>query len=342
MKPLRIVWGRPSDDPSLGPPFSRPSHWLGRLPAAERLQISVMDHARFFPGNVQTRGKTEHTGGQLLLTQDFQRTSASFNPMDGRLTLPTDVDLAVPPTPLAGDHFFLASVHPHFGHVILEGLSRVWAFEEFNRAHPDGRCLIFEPWTPDFALELLDRAGLPPDRLLRSSTPLVVERLHVPDPASLTHQWISAEQAKTWRRIADSFDAGHMRDRRVYLSRRNNPARPLIEEHLVEARFADAGFDIVQPETLTIADQGRLAQQSRVLAGCVGSQMYLAAFQRPGAHNLIMAPSNFLLADDHLIAEAMGHRLSVAFGGVSEYRMPQGPWSIDPDAVDALIASLDG
>lgn len=338
---MRIVWGCPSDDPSLGPPLARPSYWMNRPVPPAPARIEVMPRARFYPGNVQTRGKTEHTGGQLLLTQDFQLTPASYNPMDGRLTLPTDVDIAAEPRVLAGDHFFLGSVHPHFGHVILEGLSRVWAFEAFERAHPGGRCLIYEPWTPDFALDLLARAGLPPDRLLRSDTPLLVERLHVPTAASLTHQWISPLQAGTWRRIAETFESEGPATRRVYLSRRGNPARPLLDEDEVEARFAAGGFEIVQPETLSLAQQGRLARQSRVLAGCVGSQMYLSAFQRPGAHNLVLAPSNFYLPDDHLIAELMGHSLSVALGDASEYRVPQGPWSINPNAVGALIASLN-
>ena len=69
--------------------------------------------------------------------------------------------------------------------------------------------------------------------------------------------------------------------------------------------------------------------------------MYLAALQPPGGHNLVLVPSNFFLPDDSLIAGALGHRLSVAFGGVSRYRLPQGSWSIDPAAAHALIRSLD-
>ncbi len=342
---MRIVWGRPSEDPASGPALGRVSHWLDQPVAAPEPGLTVMAGARVYPGNVQTRGRTEHTGGQLLLTDDFALVPASYNLMDGRPTLPTDVDRTAPARDLDGDHFFLGSVHPHFGHVILEGLSRVWAFDAFTRAHPEGRAVIYEPWTPDFALELLDRAGVAPDRLLRSDTPLRVERLHVPDPANLAHVWTSPRQAETWQRIGRTFDrdgAGNgAGERRIYLSRRGNPARPLVEEAAVEARFAAAGFEIVRPETLPIAEQGRLARQSRVLAGCVGSQMYLSVFQRPGAHTLVLAPANFFLADDHLIARAMGHDLSVAFGGDSAYRIPQGPWSIDPAAVDALLATLE-
>lgn len=336
------MWGRPCEDETLGPPMAQMRQWAGRSFKAEPPELTVMAGARLFPGNVQTRGKTTHTGGQLLLTDRFELTPASYNPMDGRLTLPTDVDTKAAPTPLAGDHFFLGSVHPHFGHVLLEGLSRVWAFPAFDRAHPDGRCVIYEPWTPDFALELLGRAGLPPDRILRPERPLVIERLHVPDAAIRTHQWIAAEQVQTWGRIAATFGDGATARRRIYLSRRGVTTRALTNEAEVEAIFAEAGFEIIRPEALSIVEQGRMAREAEVLAGCVGSQMYLAAFQPPGGHTLVLAPSNFFLADDSLIAGAVGHRLSVAFGGVSAYQLPQGSWSIDPSAATALIASLDG
>jgi capsular polysaccharide biosynthesis protein len=303
--------------------------------------MSVIEGARVYPGNVQSRDKTSHTGGQLVLDANFALTETSWCVMDGRKTLPTDVDIHAPSDALAGDHYFLGSVHPHFGHVLLEGLARTWGLDAFAARYPQGRVVIHEPWTPDFAMVLLELAGLEPHRLLRPARPIQIERLHVPSIAAFGHRWISTEQARTWRRIGDALHDGRRAERRVYLSRRGIAARSLIEEAAVEDRFEDAGFEIVRPETLPIEEQVRLARSAQVLAGCVGSQMYLAAFQPPGATTLVLAPSNFFLPDDDLIARAMDHQLAVAFGGPSAYRMPQGPWSIDPDAATALIATLE-
>jgi capsular polysaccharide biosynthesis protein len=302
--------------------------------------MTVLPSARVYPGNVQTRDKTSHTGGQLVLDADFGLTAASWCMMDGRRTLPTDVDIHAPAETLAGDHYFLGSVHPHFGHSLLEGLARTWAWGDFAAAHPDGRAIIHEPWTPDFAMALLRLAGVDTDRLLRPEGPILVERLHAPSISAFSHRWIMPEQVRTWRRIGDAVHAGPAGGRRVYLSRRGIAFRPLESEVEVEAVFSRAGFEIVRPETLPIEEQIRMARKSDVLAGCSGSQMYLAVFQPPGATTLILAPDNFFLPDDALIAEAMDHRLAVAFGGSSAYRMPQGPWSIDPKAAEALIAAV--
>lgn len=340
MSDIRVVWGEPTRDETSAPALARMRCWLDRPVSPEPVQMTVLPHARVYPGNVQTRGKTSHTGGQLVLDADFGLTSASWCIMDGRRTLPTDVDIHAPAQSVSGDHYFLGSVHPHFGHSILEGLARTWAWEAFAQAHPEGRAVIHEPWTPDFSLKLLTFAGLDVGRLLRPAGPTVVERLHVPSIAAFSHHWITPEQTRIWRRIGDAIAPDPGGGRRIYLSRRGIPFRPLQDEPAVEAVFEQAGFEIVRPETLPIEEQIRMARQSDVLAGCAGSQMYLAVFMPPGAATLILAPENFFLPAYRVIAEALGHRLAVAFGGASAYRVPQGPWSIDARAAQALVATL--
>lgn len=337
---IRVVWGRPAEDSDSDQPMANLSHWRARPFTAPDVGLTVMPGARVYPGNIQTRDATEHTGGQLLLDHDFQIVPASYSAMDGRPTLPSDVDVHTPAETLAGDYLFLGSIHPHFGHVMLEGLARVWACDEFISAHPQGRLIVYEPQVPEFALTLLALAGVDPARLLCLSGPVVVERLHVPDIAYRSHRWISPRQVATWRGIGDRVAEG-ARSERVYLSRRGAPSRVLVQEAEIETLFADAGFRIVRPETLTMTDQIRLARQADVIAGCVGSQMYLAAFQPAGGRTLVMAPSNFFLADDALIASGMEHRLAVAFGGPRDRHAPQASWSIDPAAAHALIADLD-
>lgn len=338
---VRIAWGRPTEDEDSVPRMARMGHWQAHPVAPEPVSVAVLPSARVYPGNIQSRTGEQHLGGQLLLDAALQIIPASYSMMDGRPSLPTDVDVHAPAVDLAGDHFFLGSVHPHFGHVMLEGLARVWAFEAFIKAHPLGRVVIYEPWTPDFALTLLELAGIAPDRLFCLTQPVVVERLHVPSIAYRSHRWMTGDQAGTWRAIADRATPVPQPPRRIYLSRRGIASRALVEEEAVEAIFAEAGFLIVRPETLTMIEQIRLARSAAVLAGCVGSQMYLAAFQPEGAQTLVLAPSNFFLADDALIAQGMGHSLTVAFGGQSAYREPQGPWSIDLAAARSLIAGLD-
>lgn len=306
----------------------------------EALQVTVLHGARLFPGVVTTRGPGTHTGGQLLLTDDFQIVPDSWCRMDGRYTLPEDVDTAAVPEEISGDHLFLGSMQPHFGHGVLEGLARAWAFAEFNARHPRGFGLFYEPSIPEFAWELIVRAGIPRDRVRCLNGPVRIERLHVPAPAQRSHHWIRPEMIETWQTIGRSADPGGQACARTWLSRRTSARRRLANEDEIEARFAAAGFDILAPESLSFSEQLVLARRSEVLAGCVGSQMFLAAFQRPGGSTLIMAPSNFLYPDDALIAEALRRKLAVAFGSPVQGSASPSPWWIDPDAAGALLAAV--
>ena len=128
-----------------------------------------------------------------------------------------------------------------------------------------------------------------------------------------THRWITRLQEKVWRTMAANTQPAAPY-RKVYLSRSAHRQRPLTNEADVEAYFQKAGYEIVQPEKLQVNEQVSLAAESISLAGCVGSQMYLAAFQSPGAHNLIVGPRNFSLKDDVLIHQTTGAKLEVVLG----------------------------
>jgi capsular polysaccharide biosynthesis protein len=105
--------------------------------------------------------------------------------------------------------------------------------------------------------------------------------------------------------------------------------------------FAAAGFDIVIPESLTFEDQLKVARRSGILAGCAGSQMYLAAFQPPGGQTAVLAPSNFLFPDDAIIADALDRRLFVAFGSPVRFGEPEMTWSIEPAGALRLLERLN-
>lgn len=68
----------------------------------------------------------------------------------------------------------------------------------------------------------------------------------------------------------------------VYFSRRDFPRRRLVNEAEVEAELARRGYLVVDPATLTFAEQIRLVRSTRTLIAADGSASYLAYFARPG------------------------------------------------------------
>lgn len=338
--PLELVWGEPATDPMGGAAIAQYRSWAQQpLAAPEAQEVDLVPNARLFPGRIVKRKDTRHWGGQLLLDEEYNLLRGSYSLLGGGRSLPEDVDIHAEAERLEGDHFFLGSAHRHFGHFILEGMARLWAWEAFDTAHPEGKCLIYEAETPAFIPEMLERFGIPRSRLLFMDRPLVVERLHVPTPSMRTHRWIHPNQRRTWLAEAEACRSLGA-DSRVYLSRRSVKNRRMDNEVEIEKIFAAAGFRVVEPETLSIEEQIALARGATTLAGGVGSQLYLAAFQPAGAHNLVLAPSNFYLSDDVLIASVCDSRISLAFGSAVNFRETDRSWTCPPAAAEALLKQL--
>lgn len=333
----------PLDDWLGAPKLAVPDIWSDELP--EPPSLWCLRDALVFGGRITRRAHGYHYDGQLTVTATGGVIPGSYGVMDGNRTLAGDLltasdhgwVLKCPPEPrrLFGTYVLLGNVHRHFGHVMLEGLTRAWALEYL---HPslDVTYLVYEPEIPQFARQLLALAGVPPERTVHASPCDRVERLIVPDVGMRSHRWITTAQDRVWQRIAAhaSHDTPWLS---VFLSRGGQGARRCRNEHEVENRFRDAGWLIVRPEKLSVREQIRLAGTSRRLAGLVGSQMYLACFQRRGGDNRVIAPRNFFLRDDVLIAAVREHRLRVAFGSMADYRERERPWSADLDAVKSLL-----
>ena len=336
-----IVWGAAASDPSGGAHNAQYANWSRTLiEDPEPQEVDLLEGARLFPGALRKREHEKHWGGQLVLDADFNLVRASYGLLGGGRSLPQDVDTDASAEPLAGDHFFLGSAHRHFGHFLLEGLARVWAWQDFAAAHPEGKCIVYEDSCPKFVVDLLRRCGIETDRILFMDRPLIVERLHAPTPSMRTHRWIHPNQKRTWRRIADTIHAANDWGENLYLTRRSVTNRALANEAEIEEIFAAAGYAIIEPEKHSVNEQIAMAKAARSIAGAVGSQLYLAAFQQDRARNLIMAPSNFYLSDDALISSVYDSDLFLAFGSAVQFRQKDRSWSIPPEAAEKMLEQM--
>lgn len=288
--------------------------------------LTKLHGAACFGGTITKTFVDGHDKGQLVLTNDGMLCDASFGVWNGERLLPRDLltpqhdqgwrlQVGLGPKTLLGEHFLLGSLQPHFGHSLLEGLSRVWALLEYPHLLGDLPLLVFEPGLREYQSRLLELVGVDMGRIVHApSEGVTVERLWIPDPAIRSHRWISTRQGAVWQRISKSISTIEPY-RKVYLSRRCISERPLTNEAEVEEILAMEGFEIVYPETLPLDEQIRVAAEATHIVGPVGSQMYLAAFQKPGTHKTILAPSNFYAKDDMMISKAIQNRCDVLFGG---------------------------
>ena len=81
---------------------------------------------------------------------------------------------------------------------------------------------------------------------------------------------------------------------RIYLSRRGQGKRMLVNEAELETELRRRGFAVIAPESLPIADQITLFRDAEVVVSPTGAALANVLFMRPGAQVIEIQPSNFV------------------------------------------------
>ena len=169
---------------------------------------------------------------------------------------------------------FAGHLSYHFGHFILESLSRLW----YASQHPEQPIVWAcrpEPLPPawhGWQRQILDVLGLRNEVLLLTE-PTRFRFVDVPQPGYRVKDFFS-------RQHADFLAAYPARardpDLRIWLSRSGTSSeyRSLHADRL-EQQLAEHGWTILQPETLPISDQLELLATAGRVAGEQGSAFHL-------------------------------------------------------------------
>jgi hypothetical protein len=166
----------------------------------------------------------------------------------------------------------------HFGHFLLESLSRVWI--EQTQAIDDsvplvwigGRGVSIKHWMSDICRQIgLNREVM----IIDSSTgALAVEELLVPQASCELHEWIHPEQL---RRLGTTNWCPSGSESKVWLSRVGLGASKggISQEAELESVLVELGWSIFRPEDLPIRDQA-----SRKYFTCGGCRRVGASWAR--------------------------------------------------------------
>lgn len=315
------------------------------LPA---LLVHKLHQPSIYPGKIRSREGSWHSSGQLILTSSDALCSESYGIMDGGRTLPKDLltehketqtyelSASRPGLHLRGNYLFLGSMHDHFGHFLVEGLSRLWILKYFSQSEiTDLKIIIYEPGLIPPATKILSYLGIAKSQIHFINEPCTVDSVIAPSIAYRTHFWARDVMNHVYDRIAASARAEKTVDfpTKIFLSRSRVAARKLTNEAEIEQIHRDAGYWVIRPEDLPIGDQIRIAANADSIAGCTGSNMYLAMFQKLGGKNIIYAPYDFTLKDDAMISELRSSRLLYVLGSA----LHDDQWFMDPDLVVQLL-----
>jgi hypothetical protein len=199
--------------------------------------------------------------------------------------------------------------YPNYGHFLYDGLPAILMLASMLDA--PRFCIVgppmLRPWQREIlaALNLLRfHRSLPRPVMFRKVVTSSLISLHVPYPT---------------RFVRPVFDmlrfrfGGERRDARMlFVSRSFDTAkRALTNRAEVEALFRDQGFEIVNPERHSVADQVRMFASAAIVAGESGAGLANIGFCDPGAKVLEIQPDLFFEGWTRAACMIFGHRWHV-------------------------------
>jgi len=217
---------------------------------------------------------------------------------------------------LEGTYFYLDSEWTkHFGHVVTEQLSRLWAVPEARKLAPDLKALLDrrnrKTGITSYELEIFGAAGFCESEITLHHRPVRVERLIAASPMWALPTHVHPDIADLWQTIGERVAARApevTHAPRIFLSRRQ-ARRGCRNVGEVEALFATYGFEIVHPEDLPLPAQIKMFRAAEVIAGFAGSGMFNMQFCPTPRHVIVLAPTSYPSRNEYMICAAAGHRL---------------------------------
>ncbi len=231
------------------------------------------------------------------------------------------------PTYLPGPYFHIdGEIQGHFGHMMTEQVSRLWAWEEAKRREPGLKALLLRRGTNElrpYEVELLSGAGIDAEDILFSHRPVRVERLLCATPMFSQPAYLHPEITELWDQMADRLTLSvDQRDRpsRVFCSRKIGK-RNCHNAAEVEQLFADHGFAIIYPEDHSIGEQVAIFRHLEVVAGFAGSAMFNLVWPSTPKRVILISSESYTAKNEYLIAAARGHDVDVTW---SQPDVPRG------------------
>lgn len=281
-------------------------------------------------------GAAYHASGRLC--RNSQRTTSPLNewqPINPEILLSFEGGKRI-----RGKSLYLGHYTGHYGHFLLESLSRLWALGNRSLTEAGYDRVVFHPFlhkTPrvrTFSPAKISFAcyGISEDRLLLINQPTVFEHLTVPEPLLEINHRVDPTLADVYENIAQYClslnssrpdlicrlsgwsDSGPLK---LYVSRRRARGyHPMINEPAVESMFRDLGFKILHPERWRFEQQIALFRRADVLAGVEGSALHNSVFMRAGTRVISIGTPREPSGD------ILNQRLCNSLSGVSSTSIP--------------------
>lgn len=189
-------------------------------------------------------------------------------------------------------------IYNHFGHFLLDGLSRLWYLVKYPQ---DKRKVAFVviSWdnadeklgsVREFNYEFLKMLGLNKERILIINKATKFAKIIVPQESHHAYFNYSKEWISIYQKLAESADKICQKEPKfdkIFLSHKKwlgscgVRSCECVNEDLFEEFFSKLGFEVIYPEELSIARQIYLAHNAKQIASTIGTTTHFALFCKP-------------------------------------------------------------
>lgn len=195
---------------------------------------------------------------------------------------------------------FIGQMQRHWGNFLFDCLARMW----YPLRQKDYRLVYCSLDLPEEELknpeknysQLFALLGIPMERIEEIRKPTAFARILIPELAVFPGEFYSEELREIYDTIvrnADQKEGGRVYDR-IYLTRTRMGVKKEMGEEAIERLFAENGYQVIAPETLSVAQQVTLFGHCRVFASMEGTTSHNIVFAGPDTEHVILRKQSYV------------------------------------------------
>jgi len=186
---------------------------------------------------------------------------------------------------------FMGHLTNHYGHFLLESLSRFHFFFEKSRDFLKNKELVFIALGPilsisscnllNYMINIFNLKNIS-FRIIDKCTQF--KKIYIPECHLSINQWINPIQIKIYNTISSSIPINNQFDK-IFISRRTTNSHSMLQitnDDLIEQLFKSKGFHIIIPDPKQFIDNVSYYRGAKVMAGIEGTGLHNVLFMKPG------------------------------------------------------------
>lgn len=213
---------------------------------------------------------------------------------------------------------YLGPISWHWGNFLLDYIARMWYL--LDRPIPErivycGSHLDPGSFGSNHAkfLEVFSLLDVPAERLLDVRVPTAFQSVTVPEPAYEPGGSLTPMYRRIYERISANVEdrlpreATHSCARRIYFTRTRLDHRKEVGEEAIENLFARNGYEIVAPESHSVASQVSMVRSCAVMVSLEGTVAHNVIFAKSSTSQVILRKQSWLNPRQVVINQAVGN-----------------------------------